>query len=154
MQDFSNSWPSLEAGQLLHGSKLDLDLTRMATPSRGSVDPPEDQHLGDHETRTVTTTMVAKAAAEAAAVAAVAQLHGPGIAANVVTTTTEAMDTTVGSRTMATEALPPQALPLGSKHKLPGHSSSTEAILAATLGTRQWAPLLALELPRPPRLIT
>lgn len=152
MQDFSNSWPSLEAGQHLRGSKLDLDLTRMATPSRGSVDPPEDQHLGDHETRTVTITMVAKAAVAAAA-AAVAQLLGPGIAANVLTTTTEAMDTTVDSRTVATEALPPQGLPLGSKHKLLGHSSSTEAILEATLGTRQWAPLLALELPRPPRPI-
>lgn len=122
----------------------------MATPSRGSVDPPEDQHPGDHETRTV---IIMRAAKEAEVVAAqVAQLLGLASAVNGIMTTTGPMDTTVGSRTMATEALLPPGLLLGIKRKPLEHNSSTEAILVVTLGIRQWAPLLALEPPLPPRL--
>lgn len=98
----------------------------------------------------------AKAVAEVVAalvVALVAQLLGLAIAVNGIMITTGPMDTTVGSRTVATEALLPPGLLLGNKRKLLEHNSSTEAILVAILGIRQWAPLLALELPRPPRRI-
>lgn len=147
----SNSWQSSGAEQRLHASKLDLDLTRMGTPSHGSADLQEDRHPGDRVTRIV-NNMMAVMAVEA--VARVALLLGPVIAANGIMIVKGVMDTTVDSKTTAMEALLPLGPRLGIKPRLLEHSSSTEAILAATLDTRPWVLLPALEHLLPRRLTT
>lgn len=148
----SNSWQNSEVEQRQHALRLAPVLTRTEMLNHGSVDLPEAQHLGDRGTRNVINTMVVKAVVEVVARAVL--LLGPVIAVNGITTIKAPITITVGSRTMATEALLHPGLHLGTKPQLLERKRNMEATLVATLDTQPWALPLALVHLLPRRLIT